>query len=122
MFHCVLVGAMDADVRRTVCLMWRGLVQHLSLLQADSEAKVFGCIREAVDDVLQGLLCVGQKGTVFNKQQLSDEFLNGFHACKETPKVEETAVCLEMDVDAVWLVLFCLMERDAEEDGEQFGG
>ena len=24
-----------------------------------------------------------------------------------------------MDVNAVWQVLFCLMEHDAEEDGEQ---
>ena len=39
-----------------------------------------------------------------------------FHACEETPKVEETAVCSEMDVDAIWQVLFCLMDRDAEED------
>ena len=29
-----------------------GLVQHLNFLQADGEAKVLGCIREAVDDVL----------------------------------------------------------------------
>ena len=27
-----------------------------------------------------------------------------------------------MDADAVWQVLFCLMEHDAEEDGEQWGG
>ena len=52
MFHCVKVGAIDADVRRTVCHTWRGLLQHLSLLQADGEAEVLGCIREAVDDVL----------------------------------------------------------------------
>ena len=32
--------------------MWRGLVQHLSLLQADGDAEVLGCIREAIDDVL----------------------------------------------------------------------
>ena len=65
---------------------------------------------------------MGEKGAVVSKQQLGDEVLDGFHAGEETPKVKETAVCLEMDVDAVWLVLFCLMERDAEEDGEQFGG
>ena len=35
-----------------MCLTWRGLVQHLSLLHADGEAEVFDCIREAVDDVL----------------------------------------------------------------------
>ena len=52
MFHCVYVGAIDADVRRTVFLSWRGLKQHLSLLQADGEAEVLGCIREAIDDVL----------------------------------------------------------------------
>ena len=52
MFHCVQVGANDADVRRTVFYTWRGLVQHLSLPQADGEAEVLGCIREAVDDVL----------------------------------------------------------------------
>ena len=45
-----------------------------------------------------------------------------FRACEETPKVEETAVCSETDVDAVWQVLFCLTEHDAEEDGEQRGG
>ena len=37
---------------RTVGFSWRGLVQHLSLLQADGEAEVLGCIREAVDDLL----------------------------------------------------------------------
>ena len=37
------------------------------------------------------------------------------------PKVEETAVCSETDVDAVCQVLFCFMEHDAEEDGEQCG-
>ena len=46
------VGAFDANVWRIVCLTWRGLVQHLSLLQADGEGEVLGCIREAVDDVL----------------------------------------------------------------------
>ena len=29
-----------------------GLVQHLSLLQANGEAGVLGCIREVIDDVL----------------------------------------------------------------------
>ena len=52
MLHCVEVGAIDTDIRRTVRFSWRGLVQHLSLLQADGEAEVLGCIREAVDDVL----------------------------------------------------------------------
>ena len=49
-------------------------------------------------------------------QQLSDEFLDGLRACEKTPEVEETAVCSETDVDAVWQVLFCLTEHDAEED------
>ena len=65
---------------------------------------------------------MGEKGAVVSKQQLSDEFLVGFRACEETPEVEETAVCLQTDVDAVWQVLFCLKEHDAEEDGEQCGG
>ena len=51
-FNCVKVGAIDADPRRTVRLSWKRLVQHLSLLQADGETEVRGCIREAVDDVL----------------------------------------------------------------------
>ena len=51
-FHCVEVGAINADMRRTVRFSWRGLVQHFSLLLADDEAEVLGCIREAVDDVL----------------------------------------------------------------------
>ena len=50
-FHCISVGAIDADVKRTICFSWRGLIQHLSLLEADGEAEVLGCIREAVDDV-----------------------------------------------------------------------
>ena len=65
---------------------------------------------------------MGEKGAVVSKQQLSDEFLDGFRACEETPQVEETAVCSEMDVDTVWQVLFCLTEHNAEEDGEQCGG
>ena len=99
-----------------------GLIQHLSLLQADGEAEVLGRIREAIDDVLQGFLRVGENGAVVSKQQLSDEFLDGFRAFEETPKVEETAVRSETDVDAVWQVLFCLTEHDAEEAGEQCGG
>ena len=65
---------------------------------------------------------MSEKGAVISKQQLSDEFLYGFHACKEMLKVEETAVCLEMDVDAFWQVAFCLTKHDAEEDREQCRG
>ena len=65
---------------------------------------------------------MGEKGAVVSKQQLSDEFLDGFRACEETPKVEEAAVCSEMDVDAVRQVPFCLSEYDAAEDGERCGG
>ena len=65
---------------------------------------------------------MGKKGAVISKQQLSDKFLNGFRACQETPKVEETAVCSETDVAADRQVLFCLTEHDAEEGGEQCGG
>ena len=68
----------STDVKRIVCLTWRRLVQHLSLLQADGEAEVLGCIREAVEDVLYGFLRVGEKGAVVSKQQLSGDFLNGF--------------------------------------------
>ena len=103
-------------------LLVEGLVQHLSLLQADGEAEVLGCIREAVDDVLYGFLRVGEKGLVVSKQQLSDEFFDVFRACQETPEVEETAVCSKTDVDAIWQVLLCLIKHDAEEDGEQCGG
>ena len=49
---------------------------------------------------------MGEKGAVVSKQQLSDEFLDDFRACEETLKFEETTVCLETDVDAVWQVLF----------------
>ena len=49
---------------------------------------------------------MGEKGAVVGKQQLSDEFLGGFCTCKETPKVEEAAVCSETGVDSVWQVLF----------------
>ena len=65
---------------------------------------------------------MGKKGAVISKQRLSDEFSDGFCACEETLKVEETAVCSEMDVDAIWQVVFCLMEHDSEEDGKQCGG
>ena len=65
---------------------------------------------------------MGEKGAVVSKQQLSDEFLDGFRACEETPKVEETAVCSETNVDAIWQAIFCLTEHDAEEAGEQCGG
>ena len=65
---------------------------------------------------------MGEKGAVVSKQQPTDEFRNGFRACEETPKVEETAVCSEMDVDAVCQVLFCLTKHYAEENGEQCEG
>ena len=44
---------------------------------------------------------MGKKSAVISKQQLSDEFLDGFCACEETLRVEETVVGLEMGVDAV---------------------
>ena len=44
---------------------------------------------------------MGEKGAVVGKRQFSDKFLDGFRACEETPKVEETAVCSETDVDAI---------------------
>ena len=47
---------------------------------------------------------MGEKGTLISKQQLFDEFLIGFCAREEMLKVEETAVCSEMDVDAIWQV------------------
>ena len=65
---------------------------------------------------------MGKKDAVISKQQLSDEFLDGFCKPEETPKVEETAVCSQTDVDAIWQVLFCLTKHGAEEDGEQCGG
>ena len=58
---------------------------------------------------------------VISKQQLGDEFVNGLRVCQKTPQIEQTPICSETDADAVWLVLFCLMEQDAEEDGEQGG-
>ena len=75
-----------------------------------------------VVDVLYGFLRVGEKGAVVRKQHLSNEFLKGFGAWEETPKVQQTAVCWDMDVDAVWQVLFCPTEHDAEEAGKQCWG
>ena len=54
---------------------------------------------------------MGEKDAVISKQQLSDEFLDGFHVFKELPKIKETAVCSEADVDAVWQVLFFLASQ-----------
>ena len=62
---------------------------------------------------------MGRKGAVISKQQLNDKFLNGFHVCEETSKVEHAAIHSETGVNAIWQVLFCLMEHDAEEGGEQ---
>ena len=65
---------------------------------------------------------MGEKGVLVSKQQLSDEFLNAFCACEDTPKVEHAAVCSKTDVDAIWQVLLCLTEHNVEENGEQCGG
>ena len=91
-------------------------------LQTDGETEILGCFTEAVDDLKYGFQRVGEKGAVVSKQQLSDEFLGGFRVCDETPKVEDTAVCSETNIGAVWQVLFCLMKHDAEEDGKQCEG
>ena len=37
-------------------------------------------------------------------------------------KVEQTAIHSKTDVDAVWQVVFWLIQHDAEEDGKQCGG
>ena len=65
---------------------------------------------------------MGEKDAVVSNLQLSDGFLNGFHACEEPPKVENAATSSETDRNAVWQVLFCFSEHDAEEAGEQCGG
>ena len=52
---------------------------------------MLGCIRDAVDDLLYGFLRGYEKGAVVSKQQLCGEFRNGFHACEETLKIEQTA-------------------------------
>ena len=67
-------------MRRIVPFSWRGLVQHLSPLEADGEAEVLGCIREAFAALPWGFLRVDEKGAVVSKQQLNDEFLDGFRA------------------------------------------
>ena len=41
---------------------------------------------------------------------------------EETPKAEQTAMSSATDVNAVWQVLFCPAQHDAEEDGEQDKG
>ena len=105
MFYCAEAGAIDTDLRRTVRVLCRGLVQHLILIQADGGAEVLVCIREAIDNVPESFRRVGKKGAVVCKQQLADKFLNGFRACKKTPEVEHTTVCSETDAVAVWLVL-----------------
>ena len=72
--------------------------------------------------MLKVFLRVGEKGAVVSKQQPSNEFLHGFRVCEETPKVKHTAVCSKTDVGAVWQILFCLTQYDAEEDEKQGGG
>ena len=37
-----------------------------------------------------------------NRSSVMSQFFNSFCACEETPRVEHTSVCSEMDVDAVW--------------------
>ena len=59
---------------------------------------------------------MGEKGAVVSKQQLSDEFLDGFCAKEETSKLEETVICSKTDVDAVWQVLFCLILMNMENN------
>ena len=44
---------------------------------------------------------MGKRGAVVSKQQFGDELLDGFLACEETTKLEETAVCSKKDLDAV---------------------
>ena len=68
---------------------------------------------------------MGEKSGV-GKRQLSDVFFNGFRACKETLEVEETAVCSDTDVDAVWQSSFALrsimlkkMENDVGGGGQE---
>ena len=75
---CVEVGAIEADMRRSVRFSWRGLVQHLSLLQADGEAEVLGCIREAVDNAPWSFLCVGETNAVVSKQLLSEFYVTAW--------------------------------------------
>ena len=40
MSHCIEVGAIDADLKRTVRWSWRGLTQHSSLLKADGKPEM----------------------------------------------------------------------------------
>ena len=44
-----------------------------------------------------------------------------FLSARRRRRFEETAVCSETNVDAIWQAIFCLTEHDAEEAGEQGG-
>ena len=57
-----------------------------------------------------------------HQEWVSDEILNGFHTCEETPKVEQTDICSDTNADAICRVLFCLTEHGAEENEDQGGG
>ena len=52
--------------------------QYFSLPQADTELEGVDCFRAAVDDVLHGFPCAGEKGRVTSKWRLRDELLGGF--------------------------------------------
>ena len=54
---------------------------------------------------------MGEGGAVVSKQQFSDEFLNSYRACEETPQVEQTAVCSETDVEASRSMVLKKMEN-----------
>ena len=89
---------------------------------AVGKAEGLGCIREVVDAVLWGFLCVlwgflcvlwdflcvlwgflcaREKEAVVTKVSHSEGLLKDFRVCEETPKVEQIAICSETEVHAI---------------------
>ena len=121
MFHSVEVGAIDADMSRTVRFSWRGLIKTSVFFRLMVRPKTFAASEKRLT------ICCRASSVWARRVQSSANSSSVMSSSMVFVRARRrrrlnTAVCSEIHVAVVWQVLFCLTEHEAEEDGEQDGG
>ena len=85
-----------------MCLSWTGFVPSSVFFKLMVRPKFFAASERRLT-MFCWASCVWARRA---QSSATNSSVDGFRACEETPKVEETAVCSETDIDAVWQVSF----------------
>ena len=99
-----------------------GLVQHLSLLRLMVRPKFFAASEKRLTMCCKAFFVWARRAqSLANSSSVMSSSMV-FVCARRRRRSNRLPSVRKSDVDAVWQVLFCFTEHDAEEDGEQCGG